>query len=101
MSTHVLVRSETIRDFDDIYEGEVPEIICTHEELKKELIERFEIRDWEIGERNDVTGYKKDGSVRVEFIVGDEGNVQMLTITDAPKESVEKLRDELDLKILD
>lgn len=101
MSTYVLVRSETIRDFDDIYEGAVPEVISSQEELKKELIERFEIKDWEIDDRNRTTGYKSDGSVRVEFHVGDTGNVKMLTIIDGPKEIVEKLRSDLDLKILD
>lgn len=101
MSTYVLVRSDTARDFDDIYEGERLEVISTSEDLKKELSDRFGILNWDTDERNRVTGYKSDGSVRVEFPSGENGQVPLLTIIDGPKEDVEKMRDDLCLTILD
>ena len=102
MSQHyVFVKKGKIRDFDDIYEGMVPDPIMSSDELKELLSSEFKIGEWEIFENRKLIGKNTEKHIEVTIDAIGPKTVRMITVNGISKKSAASLAEKLDLSELE
>ncbi len=95
----VLVKSDEIEDFDDIYEGCIPEVIDSYDKLEPFLSSRFGALNWAKDGKYRV-GNTANSSLKIKLDACKQGDVRMITIENAELRLVHELCNELGLTIL-
>jgi hypothetical protein len=72
----VFVKEGEIRDFDDIYEGMVPEVISSANQLKNYLTEKLNLTQWEIFENRKLIGKNEINNIKITIDGVGESEVQ-------------------------
>jgi len=102
MSQHyVFVKNGDIRDFDDIYEGMVPEPILSANDLKTLLSSEFELTQWDVLENRMLVGRNPAKHIEVTIdAVGDKA-ARMVTVNGIDQKAADALAAKLDLSELE
>lgn len=102
MSQHyVFVKKGDIRDFDDIYEGMIPEPILSANDLKTLLSNEFELTQWDVFENRKLVG--KNTAKHIEVSVDAVGDkfARMVTVNGIGQKAADALAAKLDLSELE
>ena len=98
MSQHyAFVKKGKIRDFDDIYEGMIPDPIMSSDDLKELLVNEFQISEWEIFENRKLIGKNSDKHIEVTIDAVGKNSARMITVNGISNESAISLVEKLDL----
>lgn len=97
----MLIKRGEVRDFDDIYEGMVPDVISSSENIKSFLSSELSITQWEVIDGRKLSGRhsSSDVSVTIDAIEGREA--RMLTTSGMNDAYVELLKAKFDLSELE
>ncbi|MGF1766975.1 hypothetical protein L4D06_06265 [Enterovibrio makurazakiensis] len=102
MSQHyVFVKKGKIRDFDDIYEGMIPDPIMSSDDMKSLLSNEFQIDAWEIFEKRKLIGKNSAKHIEVTIDAVGDKTARMITINGIDKESAISFAEKLDLSELE
>lgn len=102
MSQHyVFVKKGKIRDFDDIYEGMIPEPILSANDLKKFLSNEFELSHWGIFENRKLVGKNPEKHIEVTIDAVGEKSARMVTVNGIGQKAADALAAKLDLSELE
>ena len=102
MSQHyVFIKKGDIRDFDDIYEGMIPDPILSADDLKTLLSSEFELTQWDLFENRKLVGKNPEKHIEVTVdAVGDE-SARMVTVNGIGQKAADALAAKLDLSELE
>lgn len=102
MSNHfVFVKKGKIREFDDIYEGMVPDVISSGNDLKKLLGKRFYITSWSVLESRKLVGKSSNQLIEVTIDATEEKDARMITISGISQSAANALEMQFGLKALE
>lgn len=97
----VFVKKGKIRDFDDIYEGMVPEAISSADQLKSILGEKLNLNRWEILENRKLIGKSSTENIEVTIDAIGEKEARMITANGISQLVADELMSQLDLSELE
>ena len=97
----VFVKKGKIRDFDDIYEGMVPEVISSADQLKSILGEKLNLNRWEILENRKLIGKSSTENIEVTIDAIGEKEARMITANGISQLVADELMSQLDLSELE
>ena len=97
----VFVKKGKIRDFDDIYEGMVPEVISSADQLKSILGEKLNLNQWEILENRKLIGKNSTENIEVTIDAIGEKESRMITAKGISQLVADELMSQLDLSELE
>ncbi len=98
---YVFVKKGKIRDFDDIYEGMIPDPIMSSDDLKNMLSNEFQISGWEILENRKLIGKNSEKQIEITIDAVGAKTARMITVIGIGKESADSLAEKLDLSELE
>ncbi len=93
----VFVKEGEIRDFDDIYEGMVPEVIATADDLKAILSKELNISEWAEFESKKLIGKNTSENTEVTIDAIGKNNSRMITATGISQSKANHLASKLGL----
>jgi len=101
MTAYTLVRTSTIRDFEDIYEGGADiQSIASRDDLVPLLDSKFGVGNWAQSDAHTWQGAYPGSAVTVKLKVTTAGVVRFLFIEDAQESVVDSICTELGLTSL-
>ncbi len=102
MSQHfIFVKKGKIRDFDDIYEGMVPDVISSASDLKDMLGKEFHITNWTVFENRKLVGKSSVQRVEVTIDATVGKDARMITVNGIDQAAANSLASQLDLNELE
>ena len=88
----VFVKRGDIRDFDDIYEGMIPEVISSADSLKNILSKELKITQWDIIENKKLVGKNVEEHLEVTIDAIGKKDARMITASGISKSVVSLLK---------
>ncbi|WP_434458189.1 hypothetical protein JQR85_06225 [Stutzerimonas urumqiensis] len=97
----VLIKQGEIRDFDDIYEGMIPDVISSAESIKHFLSGELSITQWEVVDGRNLSGRHNSSNISVTIDAIDGREARMITTRGMDDSSIELLKSKFNLSELE